>query len=149
MKNRKKFAALLIIALTLIFACVPAAAASKAKVAKVVKKTTYSHNKEQCTILGKTSAGKVVWKYKCTKHTATELSGVSFTTDKKYVYLIDGRTFIKLNQQTGKKVLKKKNLFPEAQGSAVMCVDGSGNLYVTGFYSNTVYKVSPKAKLVW
>lgn len=149
MKSLKRVIAVLVIMLTLGLACMPAAAASKEKAAKISKTATYRNNKEQCTIWGKTAAGKVVWKYKCTKRRAAELSGVSFITYKNYVYLIDGRTFIKLNKQNGKKLLTKKNLFPEIQGSAAMCVDKNGNLYVTGFYSDTIYKISPKGKMIW
>lgn len=149
MKSLKKVVVILVVMMNLVSSCMPAAAASKEKVANVTKKTTYSNRKEQCTIVGKSAAGKTIWKYKCAKHPAAELSGVSFTTYKNYVYLLDGRAFVKLDKQTGKKLLKKKNLFPETQGSAVTCVDNQGNLYLTGYYSNTVYKVSPEGKLVW
>lgn len=149
MKRLKKIAVIIVTMMSLVFVCMPVAAASKGKVDKVIKTTTYKNNKEQCTILGQTADGKVLWQYKCAKHPAAELSGVSFTTYKNYVYLTDGRTFVKLNKQSGKRLIKKKNIFPEIQGSAKMYVDKKGSLYVTGYYNDTIYKISPKGKMVW
>lgn len=149
MKAFKTSAVSLLFLLCVTMACVTVQAKSSGKVTKVEKSTWYSDNMEYCTIEGKTSDGRTVWKYECAEHPATELSSVSYEVSKQNVYIIDGDAFIRLHKQTGKKRSEKKEAFPEMLGSAAMFVDSSGNLYVTGYYGDTVYKVNKKGKQLW
>ncbi len=149
MKAFKTGAVSLLFFLCVMMTCTAAQAKSSDKVTKVEKNTRYSDNMEYCTIVGKNSAGRTVWRYKCAGHPAAELSSVSYKVSKQNVYIIDGDTFIRLHKQTGKKRSKKKEAFPETLGSAAMFVDGSGNLYAAGYYGDTVYKVNKKGKQLW
>ncbi len=149
MKVFKTGAISLLFLLCVIMSCTAVQAKSSDKVTKVTKSTRYSDNMEYCTIIGKNSNGKTVWKYKCAEHPATELSSVSYKVSKQNVYIIDGDTFIRLHKQTGKRRSKKKEAFPEILGSAAIYVDSSGNLYATGYYGDTVYKVNKKGKQLW
>ena len=129
--------------------CMSMPVSAQAKVTKVVLDKKYSSNYEVCTLLGQTRDGKTVWKYKCGKNRATELTSVSFKQSGNYVYVIDGKSFLKLKLQTGKKAAVNKKAFAEATYSATMYIDGSGNLYASGYYSDMIYKLSPKGKRLW
>ena len=149
MKGFRKWIRGILILACIICVCMPVSAQAKAKVTRVVLDKKYSNNYEICTLLGQTGDGKTVWKYKCGKNLATELTSVSFKQYGGYVYVIDGKKFLKLKLQTGKKAVVNKKAFGEGEYSATMYIDGKGNLYASGYYSDTIYKISPKGKCLW
>lgn len=151
MRKLKRIAVCLLAAMCMVCMCVPVTAEAKAKVAKVDKTMKYKGDKERFTLFGVTGSGKKVWRYKCGWNLATELNSVSYKVSGDSVYVIDGRTFVRLSLQKGKALAKKKNFFPEedAPYSAAMYIDKKGYLYATGYYGDRIYKISPKGKLVW
>ena len=149
MNKSKNLIAVLLLTVCTICACILVTAQAKEKVTGVVRSVEYKGNREYCTLFGLTEKGKKVWSYKCSEAPAAELFHVSYMIYVDDVYVIDGKDFIKLKLQNGKKVLTKKNAFSEVPGGAVMTADKTGNLYATGYYSDLIFKISPKGKCLW
>lgn len=129
-----------------------AASKAEASTGKAVKiKTTYkySNDKSYEVIKGIDSAGKTVWKYKTSKQIATELNASTAIVKGNYVYVIDNDTYIRLKKSNGKVVVKKKLGIAHGIYGAVLKVDKDKNLYAIGYYSNALYKISSKGKLLW
>ena len=126
-----------------------AISADAATVTKVKRKQTYSGGFEYNTISGYTSSNKKVWSLKLKKVSATQVSQVNAKMRGNYLYVTWGRHFYRLNVQTGKVMVTKKKLFKYTPGGAAMYIDASGNLYIVGYLSRDLYKVSPKGKILW
>lgn len=124
---------------------------AKDKVTKVTDKWHYykegNHYYQYGTIYGKTKKGKTIWSFNTSKCTATELRSASWITKGSYVYIIDGRRFLRLNKQNGKIISMKKSA--SVGGSATMYVDGQGSLYAMGYYGNRVTKFTKKGVVKW
>ena len=126
------------------------ATASAAKVTKVKCDTKYGNGQEYAIIRGKDSKGKTVWKYKSAKYAAAQCSAVGMKTKGSYVYVLEGRKYIRLSKQTG-KVLVKKTVLPSnwRWGSPFMAVDSAGNLYATCCLDSPIYCISKAGKVKW
>ena len=126
------------------------ATASAAKVSKVTCDVKYNNSYQYAVIRGKTSGGKTVWTYKSAKYTATELAAVAMKTKGSYVYVLEGRKYVRLGKQSG-RVLVKKNVLPSGYGwgSPAMVVSSTGNLYAMGYYDDTVYRISKNGTVDW
>ncbi|HIQ98061.1 MAG TPA: PQQ-binding-like beta-propeller repeat protein [Candidatus Limivivens merdigallinarum] len=147
MRRVKKVLAVLLMVSCLLVSGITVSA--RAAVTKVTDVNNYKNGKQSMVIYGKTRTGKNVWKYKSKSYTATELSAVSYKVWKNRVYIVEGKTLTILNKQTGKALLKRKRVFSQNMGSAVMYIDKGGNLYTTGYYGDVIYKISPKGKVLW
>ena len=123
---------------------------SSKKVVKIEDKEIFTKNyyKSYHVLTGVTANGTKVWKYKTAKNYVTELSSVGFKIVGKYVYVFDYGKFIKIKKDTGKVVFKKKNNVFKI-GGIVLNADAQGNAYAQGYYSDVVFKISPKGKVLW
>ena len=102
--------------------------------------------RQKATICGKNKLGKVIWKYNTSVRMLTELDEFEVFVNGKYAYIFDYTTLIKVRIRDGKKIWKTKKIIPAQR---TVCFDSKGNIYMSGFYDNRVYKVSSKGKIVW
>ena len=122
---------------------------SSKKVVKIKDKGICLKNAKGYHILtGITADGTKVWKYKTKKVTFTELDDIAYKIVGNYVYLFEYGNFVKIKKDTGKVVVKKKNKVFKV-GGVTFNTDKKGNAYAQGYYSNVVFKVSPKGKVLW
>ncbi len=147
MKQNKQFRIAVLMILCVLSVMV---SASAAHVSKVTCKEYYTRDYQYAVIRGRTSSGKTVWTYKSAKYEPTELSAVRMKTRGKYVYVLEGRKYVRLGKQSG-RVLVKKNVLPSgcSCGSPVMLVSKSGALYAMGYYSTEVYRISQNGTVKW
>lgn len=144
---KRKYIKLFLITLLMVF-CIATPCYAAGKVTKVTSKTFYPGNYKQYTIIyGKNNSGKIIWRYKSNKYTATELDAVSYTVQKDNVYILENNKFIRLNKQTGKCIVRK-NVKTSIWG-ATMKIDSKGSLYAQGYYGDTVYKFNKSGKILW
>lgn len=101
---------------------------------------------EKAVIYGKNKSGKVIWKYKTSVRPSTELDKFEVFVNKKYAYIFDYTTLIKVRIKDGKKMWRVKKIIPDGR---TVCFDSKENIYMSGFYDSRVYKVSSKGKIVW
>lgn len=123
---------------------------------KMSSKLDSKGTKVTYTLEGKTKSGKTVWTYTSAAYTAAQLSDLQFKVFKNYVYVLEGKYFIKLNKSTGKTAVRTKVW--DGYGSPIMYIDSKGTLYATHYYSYAeqppysyyyLYKISSSGKLIW
>lgn len=134
--------------MTFLVACV-VVTASAATASKVISKHTYS-NGEYVTIWGKTKSGKTVWKYRSGKYPEAQCDIVTVRTKGNYVYVLEGRKYVRLSKKTG-KVLVKKNVHPKngGWGGPVTLISSAGDLYAMNYLDTVVYCISKNGKVKW
>ena len=139
-----------ILLLTMLLVSTMIITASAATASKVTYKRTYTNSKESVTIWGKTSSGKTVWTYRSASYTAAQCNAVTVKTKGSYVYVLEGRKYVRLSKKTG-KVLAKKNVLPSGWhwGSPVVVISSNGNLYAMGYLDSTVYRISKSGTVAW
>lgn len=139
-----------ILLLTMLVAASMVITASAAKVSKVTYKRSYTGGKESVTVWGKTSSGKIVWTYRSASYTAAQCNAVTVKTKGSYVYVLEGRKYVRLGRQSG-RVLAKKNVLPSgwSWGSPAVVISSNGNLYAMGYLDNTVYRISKSGTVAW
>ena len=139
-----------ILLLTMLLASTMIITASAATASKVTYKRTYTNSKESVTIWGKTSSGKTVWTYRSASYTAAQCNAVTVKSKGSYVYVLEGRKYVRLSKKTG-KVLAKKNVLPSGWhwGSPVVVISSNGNLYAMGYLDSTVYRISKSGTVAW
>lgn len=99
-------------------------------------------------LTGITEDGTKVWEYKTKKVVSTELESIAYKIVGNYVYVFEYGNFTKLKKDTGKVVVKKKNKVFKVAG-VTFNTDKNGNAYAQGYYSDVIFKVSPKGKVLW
>ena len=119
---------------------------AKSKVTKVTITRSYPNDYEIATIRGIDKHKHTVWVYKTKKYPATELDCTGYMVHGNYVYVYEGNKLVALNKQTGKKLWTLKNV---NFSSSIYTFDKSNNLYIVGYYGNTLYKISTKGKVKW
>ena len=139
-----------ILLLTMLLVSTMIITASAATASKVTYKRTYTNSKESVTIWGKTSSGKTVWTYRSASYTAAQCNAVTVKTKGSYVYVLEGRKYVRLSKKTG-KVLAKKNVLPSgcSWGSPTVVISSNGNLYAMGYLDSTVYRISKSGTVAW
>lgn len=140
---------LLLLTLFVLLLAIGVTAEAKSSVKSVKLLTSYKNSKEYCKVQGLNASGKAVWSYKCSTAPAAQCCHVSLAANATYTYVVDGRTWIRINTQTGKVVKKKKNLFPYDLCSVAQYIDGSGNLYTMGYLDTVAYKLDKNGKILW
>ena len=123
-----------ILLLTMLLVSTMIITASAATASKVTYKRSIASGKESVTIWGKTSSGKTVWTYRSASYTAAQCNAVTVKTKGSYVYVLEGRKYVRLSKKTG-KVLAKKNVLPSgwSWGSPTVVISSNGNLYAMGY----------------
>ncbi|MDO5547638.1 MAG: hypothetical protein Q4F79_04045 [Eubacteriales bacterium] len=139
-----------VVLLTALLALCLMVTASAATASKVINKHTYSNGKESVTIWGKTKSGKTVWKYRSGKYTAAQCAIVTVRTKGNYVYVLEGRKYIRLSKKTG-KILVKKTIHPKngGWGGPVTLISSAGDLYAMNYLDTVVYRISKNGKIKW
>lgn len=126
---------------------VPIQAAKKRAVK--VKYKTYIENGlyERMLVKGLNSKNEVVWKYRTPKFVATELDATKCVQRKKQnrVYVFEDDRVVVFRLSDGKKLWTAE----VSRRGHVYNFDEQNNLYVTGYYDQTVYKISPNGKQIW
>lgn len=148
MKKKNCQKSLLLLLFLLVGICLSGAPAQAAggKAVKVKSTRTYSNYMEQMTVRGVNKNGKTIWKYTTKRYNATELNSTQCVVHKNRVYVFEGSTLKVFKKSNGKKIWVRKNITPEGY---VLTFDGQNNLYVIGYYDDTVYKISSKGKILW
>ena len=146
---KKKIQPILLMSLLFLFSIliisVPAQAAGP-EATTVKFKTSYTNSKERMIVRGLDANKQAVWKYVTKKYTATELPKTKYIVRKDKVYIFDNSKIVVLRKKDGKQLWTAKKVSPAGH----LCkFDKNGNLYVTGYYDQTVYKVSKKGKILW
>ena len=126
---------------------VPTQAAKKRAVK--VKYKAYIENGlyERMLVKGLNSKNEVVWKYRTPKIGATELDATKCVQRKKQnrVYVFEDDRVVVFRLSDGKKLWTA-----EVSRKGHFCnFDEQNNLYVTGYYDQAVYKISPNGKRIW
>ena len=139
-----------ILLLTMLLVSTMIITASAATASKVTYKRTYTNSKESVTIWGKTSSGKTVWTYRSASYTAAQCNAVTVKSKGSYVYVLEGRKYVRLSKKTG-KVLAKKNVFPSgwSWGSPTVVISSNGNLYAMNYLDTKVYRISKTGLVAW
>lgn len=139
-----------ILLLTMLLASTMIITASAATASKVTYKRSIASGKESVTIWGKTSSGKTVWTYRSASYTAAQCNAVTVKTKGSYVYVLEGRKYVRLSKKTG-KVLAKKNVLPSGRGwgSPVVVISSNGNLYAMNYLDTKVYRISKTGQVAW
>ena len=139
-----------ILLLTMLLASTMIITASAATASKVTYKRSIASGKESVTIWGKTSSGKTVWTYRSASYTAAQCNAVTVKTKGSYVYVLEGRKYVRLSKKTG-KVLAKKNVLPSgwSWGSPTVVISSNGTLYAMGYLDSTVYRISKSGTVAW
>ena len=139
-----------ILLLTMLLVSTMIITASAATASKVTYKRSIASGKESVTIWGKTSSGKTVWTYRRASYTAAQCNAVTVKTKGSYVYVLEGRKYVRLSKKTG-KVLAKKNVLPSgwSWGSPTVVISSNGNLYAMGYLDSTVYRISKSGTVAW
>lgn len=144
-----------ILLLTMLLVSTMIITASAATASKVTYKRSIASGKESVTIWGKTSSGKTssgktVWTYRSASYTAAQCNAVTVKTKGSYVYVLEGRKYVRLSKKTG-KVLAKKNVLPSgwSWGSPTVVISSNGNLYAMGYLDSTVYRISKSGTVAW
>lgn len=118
--------------------------------AKAVKiKTNYKYTKNgtyYLLISGYTKKNKKVWTRKSDKHIAAQVSQIAYKKRKNQVYLFDGKKLKIYRLSSGKKLKQIKLKIAAGHSFAF---DSKDNLYLTGYFYNTVYKLDKKGRTKW
>lgn len=102
---------------------------------------------ERMLVKGLNSKNEVVWKYRTPKIGATELDATKCVQRKKQnrVYVFEDDRVVVFRLSDGKKLWTAE----VSRKGHVYNFDEQNNLYVTGYYDQTVYKISPNGKQIW
>ena len=144
-KSRKTILTALLF-LLLAFSITMPVQAKKRTASTVTSKTSYKNDKEFMTVRGLDKQKKVVWKYVTSKYPATELAQTKCVVRKNRVYVFENSKVMALRKKDGKCLWTSSPISPAGH---VIRFDEDNNLYVTGYYDTTIYKVSPKGKILW
>ena len=110
-------------------------------------KTSYTNSKERMIVRGLDANKQAVWKYVTKKYTATELPKTKCIVRKDKVYIFDNSKIVVLQEKkTAKNYGRQKK---SVRQDIFANLTKMANLYVTGYYDQTVYKVSKKGKILW
>lgn len=121
--------------------------AAKNRAVKVKYKIYIENSKEIMVVKGLNSKNEVVWKYRTPKLVAGELGATKCVQRKKQnrVYVFEGKKVVVFRLSDGKKLWTARG----SECGYVYNFDEQNNLYVTGYYDQTVYKISPNGKQIW
>jgi len=145
---KRKLKPILLVCLAAMLALVmaiPITAGAAARAVKVSAVRTTGAT-EQMVVKGLTKSNKVVWKYTTSKYNATELQFTKCRVNGTRVYIFDGTTMRVVRKSTGAKISVTKNI---VKAGHIVGFDGNKNVYVTGYYDTTLYKISPAGKILW
>lgn len=124
---------------------VPAHAAG-GKATKVKATRIHGQSTEYMMIRGINAKKKTVWKYKTKTCPATQLTQTKCVVRKNRVYIFEGSTLRVVKKSNGKKLWIRKNI---TLAGHMLTFDSKNNLYIIGYYEDTVYKISSKGKILW
>lgn len=119
--------------------------AAKAVKVKAKSKSTKS-GKFYIVLTGYTKKGKKVWTRKSDKHIGAQVSQVTYKKRKNQVYLFDGKKLKIFRLSSGKKL---KQIKLKIGGGHSFAFDSKDNIYLTGYFYNTVYKLDKKGRIKW
>lgn len=121
--------------------------AAKNRAVKVKYKIYIENSKEIMVVKGLNSKNEVIWKYRTPKLVAGELGATKCVQRKKQnrVYVFEGKKVVVFRLSDGKKLWTARG----SECGYVYNFDEQNNLYVTGYYDQTVYKISPNGKQIW
>lgn len=148
MKKHIKWMLFILICIIIVGADSTSVFAKTNKVVKVKIEGKYGNYKQWHIISGVDKSGKTIWKYRTKKYVATELDATTCKVYKNSVIIFENGKFRKLDKQTGKVIIKGKKTIIPAYSITFTC-DKNGNIYAAGYYDNSVYKISPKGKVLW
>lgn len=121
--------------------------AAKNRAVKVKYKIYIENSKEIMVVKGLNSKNEVVWKYRTPKFVAGELDATKCVQRKKQnrVYVFEYNRVVVFRLSDGKKLWTAR----ASQRGQFYNFDEQNNLYVTGYYDQAVYKISPNGKQIW
>lgn len=119
--------------------------AAKAVKVKAKSKSTKS-GKFYIVLTGYTKNNKKVWTRKSDKHVGAQVSQVTYKKRKNQVYLFDGKKLKIFRLSSGKKLRQIKLKIAAGHSFAF---DSKDNIYLTGYFYNTVYKLDKKGHTKW
>lgn len=119
---------------------------SAAEAVKVKAKHKYTNGKEYLILTGYSKKNKKVWTHKSDKHPATQVTQVTYKKRKNRVYLFDGNKLKIYRLSSGKKL---KQVKIKIRGGHSFDFDSKDNLYLTGYFYNTIYKLDKNGRVKW